>query len=310
MSTGHPRVRDACEPCHRRKIKCMLEPGNTACTSCFNGRRDDCLFAPRAKAGRPRRTQSSHQQQHHRRKIAWAQTADKVSKTQIAHGHTRSSSDSMAGTMAYSYWDIANVQDLTEGVDFLAHGNSPLQEEPEAQITQNELVRRDQTQPNFTPGLLTPTNASTSPMYDIFASADEPLDFDTALKLCGDLDRSHRALRDGQTGAAELEGILKIVEFTCTTARTSSISSAENALVLAWMFKVFELCETFISALAHDVSTENSLEDIFQLKRLDLALLQGFMFLSRVNQDALKKISGLHAWIESILQQPHYQAVW
>ncbi|OKL56916.1 hypothetical protein UA08_07741 [Talaromyces atroroseus] len=47
------KVRAACEPCHRRKIKCQPPVDGGACQACeTNGRK--CLFAPRAKAGRPR----------------------------------------------------------------------------------------------------------------------------------------------------------------------------------------------------------------------------------------------------------------
>lgn len=54
---GLQRVRNACEACHERKIKCKTSTSGGPCQSCAaNGR--SCFFLPRIKAGRPRRKRS------------------------------------------------------------------------------------------------------------------------------------------------------------------------------------------------------------------------------------------------------------
>ncbi|KAE8441692.1 hypothetical protein EG329_004565 [Mollisiaceae sp. DMI_Dod_QoI] len=323
MSATYPRVRDACESCHMRKIRCLLEPGSTACQNCsISG--SSCLFAPRAKAGRPRRT---HLENHQRRKVSWNQAAiAKSSRTANEIGHTRSSSDSLVmvttddfgAIMGFdSYWDpgkMTSTQD-SGSTDFLPHDNSTTQEH-ETQTALNEIVQQDRTQQECTLGVLTPSRSSTPPQYDMFVSADESLDFDTALKLCGDLDRSYRALRGGQTSTIEAEGTMKMVEYACTTARiTASTVSAEKAstraLILAALYKVFELCESLVRQVINDSPNQDALDCLFRLKRLDFALLQGYIFLNHTGQaDALKRTSELHTWIVSILQQQQYQTIW
>jgi len=162
--------------------------------------------------------------------------------------------------------------------------------------------------------MLTPSQSSTPPQYDIFSAADESLDFDSALRLCGDLDRSYRTLRDGHTGTADVEGIMKTIEFACTIARMSSSSppeKASTALILAGMYKVFEICEALVQQIVHDNTSQKVLDRLFRLKRLDFALLSSYIWASVTSQsDALKKISELHTWIISILQQQEYQSIW
>lgn len=200
-------------------------------------------------------------------------------------------------------------------VEFLTNDHSTMQEEHETQTTRNETAQQCQTQQDGAVGTSTSSHPSPPPMYDISTSANETLEFDAALKLCGDLDRSYRGLRDGQTGGAEVESILKTVEYACTTARMAvSSASAERAstqaLILAGMYKVFEICESLVRQMVNG-NEGSRLDRLFRLKRLDFALLQGFMFLNHIGQvEAIKKISEIHTWITSILQQQEYQALW
>lgn len=422
MSLEYPRVRDACESCHRRKIRCLLTPGSPACQSCLTSG-DSCLFAPRAKAGRPRRTHSENQ----RRKLAW-QAADnnKHLKTANQIGHARSSSDSLLmvvgdelqvdAIMTFdNYWDPEKATDIQKlgGTDFLTPNITP-QEGRENQLvpsgvqhttpldghhspllggTQQGILRerrgsqlvlsgaqhptpqggyeseillsgvqlptsdegrssqrvqrsasperqdslllgephtagqegrdsltvngvlQDRNHKDGNLGLMTPSCLSTPPRYDGFALADESLDFDTALKLCGDLDRSSRRLREGYVDTVEVKGMMEMVEHACTVARTAASSTltekASAALLLAAVYKVVEICEALIRQIGEDDSNADSLDRSFQLQRLDLAMFQAFMFLNHTGQvDALKKVSGLHAWISSIMQQQQYSSIW
>jgi hypothetical protein len=214
-----------------------------------------------------------------------------------------------------NYWGPPEMTDMQElgDLDFLMHNTTP-QERRKTPMALNG-VQQDTTHKDGALGLLTPSHSSTMAQYDIFASEDESLDFDTALKLCGDLDRSYRIIRDRQIDATEVKGIIKMVEYACTTARIAACSTsaekASTALILAAVYKVLEICETLILQIVDDGSNADSLDRSFRLQRLDLALFQGFMFLNHTSQaDALKKVSELHTWIGSIMQQQQYRSIW
>ena len=50
-TAGSPVVRSACEPCHERKIRCIISTEGGPCDSC-QSRRLSCFFLPRARSGR------------------------------------------------------------------------------------------------------------------------------------------------------------------------------------------------------------------------------------------------------------------
>lgn len=50
-TVGSPVVRSACEPCHERKIRCIISTDGGSCDSC-QSRRLSCFFLPRARSGR------------------------------------------------------------------------------------------------------------------------------------------------------------------------------------------------------------------------------------------------------------------
>jgi hypothetical protein len=58
MLSKQPLVRNACEECHDRKIRCSIPPKGGACIACQTHGRQ-CFFLPRYKSGRPRRNRSS-----------------------------------------------------------------------------------------------------------------------------------------------------------------------------------------------------------------------------------------------------------
>lgn len=257
------------------------------------------------------------------------------------HNHNRSNSDSLlmvtastdelqyGSVMAFdNYWDAEKMTDLHDlrGVDFLGRGHDETRQEEqhepqhESQNINNEIIQQEvaKQQQDSILGILTPSTSSTPPRFETFATTDESLDFDAALKLCSDLDRSYRALRDGQTQTStqEVEGIIRMVEYTCATARTATFSAAaekaSTALILAAIYKVFDVIETLVRQI-NDMcnSAQDALERLLRMKRMDIALLQAYMFLNQMGQtDAVKKISEIHTWMDSILQQQQYQMIW
>ena len=48
---SQPAVRSACEPCHERKIRCIISVDGGSCDNC-KSRRMSCFFLPRARSGR------------------------------------------------------------------------------------------------------------------------------------------------------------------------------------------------------------------------------------------------------------------
>lgn len=219
---------------------------------------------------------------------------EKTTITQSDATHHRSSSDSLAmlnhdelsfgAALGFdSYWDPGKMTDLQEmrSVDFLEQSEETGREEHELQ-NMNEMLQPSITKQDSVLGILTPSRSSTPPCFDTSTTSGESLDFDAALKLCGDLDRSCRALREGQLSVDEVEGVIRMVEYTCATARMSALSAlaekASTALILAALYKVFDVCETMARQI-NDSSALRALECLFRLKRLDLAILQAYMFL-------------------------------
>jgi hypothetical protein len=216
-----------------------------------------------------------------------------------------------------SYWGSEKISDMEElrDLDFLAPEAESREEEHDPQnITSNQILPPDPTKQDSVLGILTPSRSSTPPRTETFAAVNESLDFDAALKLCGDLDRSYRALRDGRVSGQEVDGIVSMMEYACVTARaTAFLASAEKAsitLILAAIYKVFDVCETLVRQI-NEGSNQDLLEALFRMKRMDLALLQAYMFLNQTGQtDAMKKISELHTWMDSILQHQRYRVIW
>jgi len=318
ISTVSPRVRDACESCHKRKIRCFLESGSPACQSCLTSG-DSCLFAPRAKAGRPRRTYSENQ----RRKIPWDRRPSKLlneSRQFSSSANTLAAVESdkpyYDSTMPFDdLWDphiLNNMQELGN-LDSLAQ-DTALQSIHEPQKEHAQKYQEGRRDPDIL-GVLTPSQSPVPYQYESSAPADESLDFNTALKLCGDLDRSHRALRDGQAEGADMANIMSMVEFGCSIARvaasSTSLGTASSALLLAAVYKMMEVCETLIGQIVNEGAHLSLLDRLFRLQRLDLALFQVFMFLSLAGHaDPVKKVSELHTLIASIFQQPQYKSIW
>lgn len=54
MSQQWPRVRNACEACHKRKQRCILPDSGGCCQACQQTGRQ-CYFLPRYRPGRPQR---------------------------------------------------------------------------------------------------------------------------------------------------------------------------------------------------------------------------------------------------------------
>lgn len=259
------------------------------------------------------------------------------SDTVAGHNHNRSNSDSLlmvtastdelhyGSVMAFdNYWDAEKMTDLHDlrGIDFLGRGHEETRQEEqvEPQNVSSEIIQQEvaKQQQESILGILTPSTSSTPPRFETFTTTDESLDFDAALKLCSDLDRSYRALRDGQTqtSAQDVEGIIRMIEYTCATARTATFSAAaekaSTALILAAIYKVFDVIETLVRQI-NDMCNlaQDALERLLRMKRMDIALLQAYIFLSQMGQsDAVKKISEIHTWMDSILQQQQYQMIW
>jgi hypothetical protein len=220
---------------------------------------------------------------------------------------------------------IMNMEEFGD-VDFHTY-NSPPHEAGEASIVLNTVQHRTSTEiqeiqlcnpaqqdrtHRDSLGMLTPPQSTTAPQRDTFTSVAGILDFEAALKLCGNLDRSYGALRDGKSEAFEMRGIMELIEYTCATAASSSSTEkASTALLLAAVYKVLEICEIIIQQTGDGCSKADLWDCSFRLQRLDLALFQSFRLLKRMNQlDALKRVSELHACIGSTLQQELYRSMW
>ncbi|EFR04285.1 hypothetical protein MGYG_07294 [Nannizzia gypsea CBS 118893] len=58
MFGSQPNIRNACDACHKRKIRCMVSRNGGPCYNC-KSRGLSCYFLPRYRSGRPRRRDNS-----------------------------------------------------------------------------------------------------------------------------------------------------------------------------------------------------------------------------------------------------------
>lgn len=283
MSLSFPRVRDACQNCHRRKIRCHLIPGNSSCQHCSsNG--TACLFAPRARAGRPRRSNADTQ-----RNVQWELA--KCPGTQAERGYAAPMLVPMEENFGLQhYWTPDKALGDVTDINFASHDHSNINA-PQLPLKTSPLSPTLQTN------------------FDFLLPDEAAVDFDTILRLCSDLDRYCRAVREGVMASKDMEVLLKLLESTGATARSSTSEKASNALILAALYKVFDLCEAVIRDVLNGGT--DIMDSLYRLKRLDVVLLQAKIALNRMgHEEASKKSSEIHHWIESIVKQQQYQDVW
>ena len=317
MSSSLPKIRSACENCHKRKIRCNLSPGSGTCQNCSaNG--SFCYFAPRIKAGRPRLT-------------------DKVQHQLISHNDTSGHPYLTEGAFKNTY-NTSMLSDSSHSTPiplFQASrniGERTLADELHTLVPQNP-VQTDQTQEQTTSiqngsstfsdriltnsifGDMVPTSTPLETSH--FAAPNTSSGFDLMLRSCEDLDHHCRFVEELNHRVDYMCVVLNGMESACmvTMQVSSSLSISDGAsvaLISAAFYKIFELCQKIVShVLSSLTSHEPPLDTLVLLKRLDLMMLQAKIVLVRVIQpEAVETASQIHQWIDSFVKHHFHSWSW
>lgn len=334
MPLTGPRVRSACESCHKRKVRCLLMPGREACQNC-SASGSQCLFAPRVKTGRPRlgRPLSSPMQSP-----LSHDAFETPLNPQIEPIHFLQNQNSTATTLSDSRRQIESSRIQIEEPHNLHKAS--LQSMPDlrplalqAVGMQNYTTSSDDGGSASTDSMLAdplldrwnpllPISPPPSMPSDVASplpstpsnSAEGPepnFDFSAGLQLCTKLDRHCHHIRNANHYPETLHDVLSTMGPACTAAIkaascTSASALASSALVLASVYKIFQICELIIGRATDGapIPDVQAMEHMLVLKTLDLALLHGREFLIRTGQsEAARKASQLHRYLEMLVKQ-------
>ena len=292
-----PRVRGACEYCHHRKIRCIIPPNSSSCHNCA-ATGVLCIFAPRLKSGRPRRSASQV--------VPDADTCDTAVTTPSGSGED--------GPKIPNY-DTANFS--IESQIFLPFNGSWY----DNASSDHSTVPHPQHQSLSTitpPGEPSYPNPSTSgTVSNDCPKSTTALNFDAALKLCADLDHRARLMRDAPS-LADAETHVQALDGVCMASITiqSSTNSASRSMVLAVLYKALEMCQVLVQAcVAGTMGTSHTalLRRLLVLRRLDIVVMFSKICFERMGSEhatGVKEAEEIHASIERFLRIDYGYRIW
>ena len=141
------------------------------------------------------------------------------------------------------------------------------------------------------------------------AQINNMFDFDFILKFCKDLEENCRLLKESPYHTLNLHNVISDTESSCALAMQASFylsksDGASTSLLVAAVYKVFEICEILLSTTPAPTSPDQSMDTLVLLKKVDLLLLHANIAATRLTQgEATKKACQLHYWAESLIQQ-------
>lgn len=327
MPSTCPRVRNACENCHKKKIRCLLQPDREACQNC-SASRSQCLFAPRVKTGRPRlaRTASGPQQSPFQ-----CDDLETLLQLQNESPHDfqdmslpgsgqcdttlvfKEQSNSNSTLSMHGAREAESLAQQAVGLHNYSNDRGSIWAEHKSQDSLLDPWTTPLTTAPETPSSTLSNMAITFPSTPSHLSENlEPgFDFSSYLQLCTNLDRQCHLLREANYSTTNLHDVLSTIGPACTTAiktisSTSASALASSALVLAGVYKVFQICETIIRHASSGTlgPQAQTLDHLLLLKILDLALLQGKDFLTRTGHgEAAKKAGHMHCCLEMLVKE-------
>ena len=326
---SYPKVRGACEYCHRRKIRCILPLESGACHNCA-ATGTTCLFAPRAKAGRPRRNPSQVLQLQSPEPNEPLEEHDDSQIDQPASSDAPSDSNAQSRSLPLQaqflfpfsrpqWGEFGSLDDhsvLSTPTHELLH-NPGLHTTP---ISHSVAMSQFQSSGS---GTLTPTTSISALTSEVdwpetvntIAGATSPeLEFDLALKLCADLEHRCRSVQDTNC-LANAEAHLQALDSVCMASIQAppSADSASRSLILAALHKALEICGALVRACSTGARTSDSalLQQLLLLRRLDVVVLFGRICFARMGQAAGRKTAEeIHANIEGLLRTEYGHWGW
>jgi hypothetical protein len=280
------RVKSACEYCHRRKIRCIISPGGSACHNCV-ATETACLFAPKARAGRPpaRRPNTTNQ--------AIQSVERQTSETSFALGEqTDNSTPALIGHPAANDDQHAPDMDVNASPGLEPHFLFPTRpyNYPDELYTRTTSDLQDSP---HEPGL--PTSESDS------------LGWSNILSTCADLDNRCRSL-SGPLHLPHAESHIRALEDVCMQYIKVHLcsDSAIHTLSQAALHKALDLCRSLVKHF-ENMEEDNSTSRLLQflmLKRLDTIVIFGKLCFTKLEEaTGTRTAENIHASIERLLEK-------
>ena len=317
MSSSLPKIRSACENCHRRKIRCHLPPDTVTCQNCSTSG-SFCYFAPRIKAGRPRLTDKVQQQS-----ISHNNTSGNPYLTEGAFRNTKNTSmvsESSHSTPIPLFQASRNIDERILVDELYTFGpQSPAQtdqtREQKTSIQTGSPTISDPIPTDSIFGDMVPTSTPLETFH--LAAPNTSSGFDLILRSCKDLDHHCRFVEGLNHRVDTMCAVLNGMESACmvTMQVSSSLSVSDGAsvaLISAAFYKIFELCQKIVSHVVSSLTShEPPLDTLVLLKRLDLMMLQAKIVLVRVVQlEAVETALQIHQWIDSLVKHHFHSWSW
>jgi len=329
---SYPKVRGACEYCHRRKIRCILPPESGSCHNCA-ATRTTCLFAPRAKAGRPRREHTQLQRQQ----TADAEVTELNESFETSEQQLETPKSIPLGIPTpvttddqWSFNDNGHSAGLqlqpqflfpynrSQWQEFSSSDDLSLSSSLDTHDTSTESRLPTSSVPSNIPTLSHSRATSHSRLTEDFDSSESPghatLDFEVALKLCADLDHRCREVKESNS-LFDVEEHLLVLDAVCmASVKTHPGSdSATRALTLAAFHRALEMCDTLVNARYYEVngSETTKLQQLLLLRRLDTVVTFGRICFMRMGQATeMKTAQDIHDSIERRLKTEYGHWGW
>lgn len=313
-TAGSPVVRSACEPCHERKIRCIISTEGGSCDSC-QSRRLSCFFLPRARSGR--------------RPIANTASTTATSSPSI----NQSSSDSHLSQPSTPNLELPNDEFdwnfALPAKDFDHHSQPVGLLDIERSLSippttdsfglESSVTNRDFSDsfkfdyqtvhladtPAFMPTDVPPLTKPPSPNPSFEHENKTRIklgekEFSTFLQLCLQLQKHVALTSGGLTGESstrlDLQEMLGDVDRSCNAIfgvygqgiiskpaapLVEDLDLASVSLVTALIFKVFQVCDTVLSCKE---IRNRGLMDLLLQKRLDFNLMQARLVMSKIDE--------------------------
>lgn len=313
-----PKIRGACENCHRRKIRCIIAPGDSACVNCMHGG-TACLFAPRSKPGRPKGSTSDKNAARSREEQEKTSSAQQLPSPEYDVRSIEQSPiavpnmDSLDTESTYMSWNTMEGLQTDQDPNAMAYTAFHPHSFPESSNFGNPGSFQNMAHFPLTP----PASLRTTPFLE--GSESDDLGFDSALQICKKLDECCHQIGNWSFLPSSSHEVFTLVSKVCTALATRGIANGPcpaTALFVAAMLRFLELCSLIVQQLsASPLSTSSAsadhVEHLFLLKKIDLLLLQNKVFLAQASQAAaVQKAAELHHHIESIVQRDFTGLAW
>lgn len=341
-TVGSPAVRSACEPCHERKIRCIISLEGGSCDNC-QSRKLSCFFLPRARSGRRPISSNTSGIKDNSPSTNYSSSGGRLSQPRTPNSELPNDHFDWNWTIPSKELDHHSQQPI-ELLDLDTSLSSPTLTNSFA--LHNSITNRDfPTKVDYQSVHLvdTPTflatdistlskRTSSTPSTELDNKMGTKLgekEFPIFLGLCTQLQKHiaetppDRIARDSSTTTSSLHEILGDIDKSCNTIfgiygqgviskpAAQSIEDLDHAsisLVIALIFKIFQVCDTVLSC--KELKSQG-LMDLLLQKRLDFNLMQARIVMSKIDEltQGGYAVSRTVAMVASLVENKFKEAV-